>query len=174
MKVDTVEQILEKMKVKKLKPNNFTYDAVLRTCVQVQSRDRHQRRKALILSVKTLGEVQDSPHVTPTSYTYSLFFSSLSKFSSHEEQQRLLTRSLQDCCKAGLLNESILNLLRQKFPSQLIQSILSPSGTSNKMCIQNLPKEWSRNSHQKLPSTTSQRQNERTQHHTGRRKITRR
>lgn len=174
LKLDAAEQILDKMRKKKLKPNNFTYDAVLRTCIHLSSRDRQQQRKALILSVKTFSEIQDSPHIILTSYTYSLFFSALSKFSSRDEQRKLLTRSLQDCCEAGLLTESILDLLTKKFPSNLIQNILFPADASRELNLQNLPNEWSRNSNQKLPSTSSQRRNERMQHHTGRRKITRR
>lgn len=173
-KVDVAEQILEKMATKKIKPNNFAYDAAMRVCVQTYSRNQKIRRKALILGVKTLSTMQDSSHVIPTSYTYSLFFTLILKHSSGNEVKKLLTRSLQDCCKAGLLTNLILDQLKRKVPPSFLEKILFPEGDLKEICIQNLPQEWSQHSQRKLPTALSQRKAARTQHDTGRRKIRKR
>lgn len=174
LKIDTAEEVLEKMMKRGIIPNNFTYDAVLRTCVMANPRARQVRRKALVLAVKTLNTMQQSSQIIPTSYTYSLFFSAISKLSDGNEQKKLLHHTFQDCCKEGLVTDSILDGLKQKFEPTLIKNILFPSGNVKEISIQNLPEDWSRHSHQKLPTATSQRQTVRSQHHTGRRKVNRR
>ena len=174
LKIDTAEQVLEKMAKRGITPNNFTYDAVLRVCFNANPRDHKIKRKALVLAVKTLSIMQESSQIIPTSFTYSLFFSAISKLSEGNEQEKLLHRTVQDCCDEGLLTDSILDQLKRSFEPTLVRNILFPGGDTKEISIQNLPQDWSRHSQQKLPTATSQRPTVRTQHHTGRRKVSRR
>jgi hypothetical protein len=161
------------MKIRNLQPNNYTYDAILRICFNTNYRDVGVRRRAFTLAVKIFNTMQTSPQIIPTSYSYSLFFSSLSKFSRGDEQKRLLKRILKDCCEAGLLTEQLLKKDLTYFDLDFVQSLLGLSSSQDirKVSLRDLPQEWSRNSRTKLPTTSSQRQGERTKHHTGRRKI---
>ncbi len=175
VKIDAVEQVWAKLRNKK--PNNFFCDAILRVCIYTNTGDTQIRRKALVLSLKALTLIQESPQIVPTSYSYSLFFSALSKHSSGTEQHKLLNRTLQDCCKAGLLTDSILHQLMRSFDAQLIRRILLPNNTTDSkdilISIKSLPREWSSNAKNELPSGASQRTTRRAQHNTGRKKITR-
>lgn len=173
-KIEISEQILEKMARRNLRPNNFTYDAVLRVCLFTNAKDYQITRKALILAVKTLSAIQESQLIIPTSYTYSLFFSILAKHSTGKEQEKLLHRTLNDCCKSGLLTDSILKQLKENFRPRLIGEILEFPIENISSSIKNLPPEWSLNSSNKLPSASSQRRAVQSQHHTGRTRIKRR
>ena len=171
-KVGLAEQILDRILARKLQMNTFTYDAILRVCVYTNTSDPKVRRKALVLAVKTFSEMQESYQFSPTSYSYSLFFNVISKHSSGNEQEKLLSHSLKDCCEAGMLTESTLSHLKEKFPSSIINTILVPSDSVENVQLHHLPSEWSCNANKvdSSISRTAMRKTNRTVHNTGRRK----
>jgi hypothetical protein len=157
----------------KLRPNNFTYDAVLRICGSPSSNDRQQLRQYLILAVNTLTKAQKSQFVTPTPLTYGAFFLAIAKLSSGQEHAKLLEKSLSDCCEVGVIDTKVLEILIRTTPAPLLQKLLNVNKPPSQVNITDLPAEWSRNSKQGLPTGASQRASVRVVHNTGRQRIRR-
>ena len=156
----------------KLRPNKFTYDAVIKLCGRPSSNDAKLRRHALILAVKTLTKIQDLPHIQETPYSYGAFFSTLAKLTSGQEYAMLLEKSFRDCCIAGVLDERILENLIRAAPRNILQPLLSTSVSLREITLKDLPQSWSRTSRGSI-TTRSQRSTERSTHNTGRTKIKR-
>ncbi len=168
------EGILERMEKgnlenAKLRPNNFTYDATLQVCKKSASQDYRVRRHALLLAVKTLTKMQELNYIKPTSYTYAEFFSAIGALTAGDELVKLLDRTFNDCCKAGVLDNRILKIIARMLPEKTFQSLLKAESTGVSS-ISELPKSWSRNSRNSV-SKSSERVTERSVHNSGRHKI---
>jgi len=160
-----MEQDLENVR---LRPNNFTYDAVLQVCKSPASKDHQIRRHALLLAVKVFTKMQEMPHIKPTSYTYAEFFSVIGNLTGGNELIKLLERSFDDCCKAGVLDDKILNILVRIAPANTLRNLLRTEHVVTS--VSKLPKSWSRNSKYSVSKKT-ERITERSVHNTGRSRI---
>ena len=156
----------------KLRPNNFTYDAVLKVCGRPSSNDPQLRRHALILAVKTLTKIQDLPYIQSTSYSYGGFFSTLAKLTSGQEYTKLLKKSFSDCCEAGVLDDKVLHILIRTAPRNELKTLFNTNAGFGELSTKDLPRRWSRSSEDGV-TTRSQRSTERTTHSTGRSRIKR-
>lgn len=155
-----------------LHPNNFAYDAALRVCAHVNTNDRNRREHALMLAIKILIDVKNSDKVSPTSYTYSSFFSAIKNLApSSTEYSKLLEKAFPDCCEQGLLEQKTLSNLCRDAPLQLMSKLLDTNMHPREVRITDLPPGWSINSKKKNTENFNQRYTERSVHNTGRRRI---
>jgi hypothetical protein len=152
-------------------PNNFTYDAILRTCAHPSSVDKQTLRRALILGVRTMSKFQDSDTVQPTSYSYNLFFSVLNRLSFGKEKEKLFLQSFTDCCKQGLLDEKTFESLKRNTDESLLRKLFDSENITN-LTFSAVPDSWKCNIGTKsVASASSSRFSERIVDNTGRRKI---
>lgn len=175
-KVIIADAILEKMEGQSkenpnMMPNNFTYDAILRTCAHPSTFDKQTLRRALILGVRTMSKFQESKSFQPTSYTFNLFFSVLNRLSSGEEKKKLFIQSFSDCCKQGLLDGKTFESLKRNTDESLLQ-MLFDTDSMDKLEFSDLPDSWKCNIRTKsVASASSLRFSERVVDNTGRRKL---
>ena len=156
---------------KNIRPNNFTYDAILRICAVYQKRSHEMKRKTLILAVKTMTKFQDAAYIQPSSLSYLFFIRAVNRLSSGRERVNLLERSLQDCCQDGQLSDKIIDMLKQSNCREMLVSTLKYPGSIEKVNVKQLPKNWSRKAGRGIPSQTSQRKRERLKHQHGRGRV---
>ena len=175
-KVIIADEILEKMEGLSnenlnVMPNNFTYDAILRTCAHPSTFDRRTLRHALILGVRTMSKFQESDTFQPTSYSYNLFFSVINRLSTGKEKEKLLLQSFSDCCKQGLLDRKTFESLKRNTDKSLLQ-LLFENENIDKLDFSELPDRWKCNIRSKsVASASSLRFSERIVDNSGRRKL---
>ena len=122
-----LEQLFELAGDEKLMPDDFTYTAVLNTCAHLPGKsDPRYRMEALRIALQTIQKVE-ARHGLATSYMFYLALKTCYDNSQGSRQQTECAIVLfESCCRQGLVNKSILDILRlcaplfyQKLPSSL-------------------------------------------------------
>ena len=166
--INRMEENLDDLK---LRPNNLTYDAVLKVCKFPVSKSNKVRRHAFVLAIKTLSMMQKLPHIKATSFTYAEFFSVIGRLKSNDEEYcKLVEKSFESCCEAGVLNDRILGILINTTPQNLLKKLFRTEHVVKSVSM--LPPNWSYNSKYGI-SNESERVQERSIHNTGRSRIKR-
>lgn len=156
----------------KVLPNNFTYDAILKTCATITSTDPQIVRHALKLAVSTMTKFQSSEKFQPTSYSYNIFFSVLEKLGHGEEKEKLFARSFSDCCKSGLLDEKTFDTLNKNILFNRIMRNMIKGDASIALKFSDAPQTWKSNTNKRnIASRSDQRFTERVTDDSGRRRL---
>ncbi len=156
----------------KAQANSFTYDAILRNCAHVNSKNSEVRSHAITLAQSVLKYFEEHSSKI-TAQTYISYFTTISKCAQSEQLYfNLLEKAFHDCCRRGLLGQKALVLLCRQTPEAFMKKLLNTNVNDlRKLHVNDLPPEWSSNSTHRPQSGKDHRYTKRVTHNTGRQRI---
>jgi len=135
---------------KYIKPNAFIFNAVIRICSTVKTSTSTQT-EAYNIALETYKKMNN--FADPNSYTYSTLLNACGNLESNDERFTQARMIFKDCCRRGLVDVEVLKRLRlcvsRAGLSEFLEGIYVPSSDDDESfdcLIQNLPREWTKNS----------------------------
>lgn len=150
--------ILEKMKENGVAPNSFTYNYIINCAAQCNSGDVKARRLSFEIAIRAFQELRKtgdagSDHndaCQPDSFTFAFVLKACNNLLpiGSPLRTKVLTHTFQECCRAGYLNDAVLDRLWNGVSSseEFYSLVGCDTSEGNKISVQDLPLEWRRNS----------------------------
>ena len=134
-------------KTSNIKPNSYTYNAVL-SAAAFTNGPLSERNEALHIAVSILEQAlnQAAPHER-THVTYGLFFTACAKLTQGklDRIERLVDEVFSRCCEDGQVDQKILLQFRNAATPRLTHKYFGVQNNYIEESMRNYPTSWSRN-----------------------------
>lgn len=154
-KAEKALHVLSRLEDSGNKGDSVSYNSILKACSKSNSKKRQIRKRVLEISHIALHALRSRKDLKPDSYTYNSLLWISDKFIDHPEERRATIKALfQSCCNDGEVNKFLIGTFKKVAPRDLFLELIGDKmGIDEFIDIQNLPREWTRNSHGVLRSS---------------------
>jgi hypothetical protein len=127
-----------------VEPTSRTYNMVILSICKTEGNEEH-KNAAYQMALKTLKEMRQAGRekIAPNQYTYPAMFTACADLLQPEKGNKHILEIFLLCCKDGLLDAKVLNLLKQMAPDILARFARPTS--SGVIELSDFPTEWSAN-----------------------------
>ena len=158
--------ILERMKMNGAPPNSYTYNYIINTAAQTGG-DAEDAQISFQIALRAFQELRTASGVAPVngcvvdpchpdSFTFAFMMKACTNLLPEGKlRTKVISKTFQDCCKSGYLNDAVLDRLWQGVSKETFYELLDqrPSYSSGKRNVyrnqspigaNDLPESWSR------------------------------
>lgn len=126
-----------------IQPDARAYTAVINACAQTKHKE--DRTEALSIAFRMFKQMNSSKDIFPNAFTYSILLSACDRLLPKEDEESRFSVAkalFERCCKAGFVNDYVLNKLR-KTVNTTKRYVHLVGSVECRAC--RLPENWTRN-----------------------------
>ena len=144
--------ILERMQKNDVKPNAFTYNYIINCAAE--NNDAEDQKISFEIALRAFQALRSSEVDRPDSFTFAFMIKACNNLiPAGSLRTKIILQTFNECCKAGYVNDTILNRLWQGVTREEFYHIVQEKPKrdvayhpKSPIQVANLPSAWSKNS----------------------------